>query len=131
MMSKELIFKTGKCKLRGFDYPVRIYATDGGASENFVHGAHKLGLAGWQPIIWDGYGKVIQGVNDVRLPRNKYDLIPEPDAFFFNVYTDEDGNKFTGAVYETREEAKEAYCGRGDEYFECFRYSDGVIIGVG
>lgn len=123
MMNKKLIAETGKCKLKGFDYPVRIYATDGGLYGTFVHGAYKLGSAGWHTLAWNSQGEIMDGVDDSISKQNVYDLVPIPTVWFFSVYTDEFGNKFTGSMYQTREEAK-AFL---DVTAELFKYDDGII----
>ena len=81
-MSK-LIAETGKCKLKAFDYPVRIHATDVGIDGDLICGDYK-DLSGRMVIAWDKNGKYIN--ND-----ESYDLVPIPQSQYFNIYTDADG----------------------------------------
>ena len=81
-MSK-LIAETGKCKLKAFAFPVRIYATDAGPNGNLIHAAYK-DLDGWMMMTWYGNGKCINS-------NENFDLVPIPQSQYFNIYTDADG----------------------------------------
>ena len=76
-MSK-LIAETGKCKLKGNNFPVRIYATDAGRNCDQIHGAYK-NSQGWDSITWEEDG-FFKGGND------SFSLVPIPQSYYFNVY---------------------------------------------
>ena len=54
-----------------------------------------------------------------------------PADYFFNVYTDTTGHKVMGCFYNTEKEAEETVWGPWHAAVERFKYSDGVIIGIG
>ena len=80
---KKLIFETGKCKLKGFAFPVRIYATDAGPNCDQIHAAYK-GNLGWNSLTWEEDGVLRNG-------NENFDLVPIPQSQYFNIYTDDDG----------------------------------------
>jgi len=94
-MSK-LIAETGKVKLKAFAFPVRIYATDAGPNGNLIHAAYK-DLDGWMMMTWYGNGKCINS-------NENFDLVPIPQPYYFNIYTDDDGaGVWTGKVHNSLE----------------------------
>ena len=120
---KDSILETGKCKLRGYAYPVKIYATDGGRDNNQVHGAYQ-DVNGWQSCTWDKHGNKLFGGNPSL---SSFNLIPIPVTKYFNIYTDYRNMTWTGVLYDTLEEAKDSWH-RNDGYTaELFSYSEGVV----
>ena len=108
-MSK-LIAETGKCKLKAFDYPVRIHATDVGIDGDLICGDYE-DLDGLMMIAWDKNGKYIN--ND-----ESYDLVPIPESQYFNIYTDADG--VIERIGMCRRDLKSAMAAT-------YKYSNGVI----
>ena len=96
--------KTGNCKLQAFDYPVRIYCTDGGQTGDMIHGAYK-DREGWHSCAWDADGSPRFGTT-----KNAMSLIPMPKTVFFNIYTQPDtGEQSIGMLYEKADEAMNAW----------------------
>ena len=69
--------------MKGFDYPVHIYATNGGACGDLIFGAYKSGL-GWEQITWNKNGTSMLNMASLS-------LVPIPESQYFNIYTDADG----------------------------------------
>ena len=115
---KKLIIETGKCKMQGFDYPVHIYATNGGACGDLIFGAFKNNSCGWKQIAWHKNGTHIHNMKSLN-------LVPIPQPQYFNIYTDDDGiitrlgiprNTYVSAVHVKRHLNATTY-----------KYTDGVI----
>ena len=116
----DLILETGKCKLKSYTYPVRIYATDAGAYNNHVHGAYQDSM-GWQTCTWNKHGhSTIHNLSS-------YNLIPIPVTKYFNIFTDFQGATWTGFLYDTLEEAKASWKHHKVSNAEVFSYSEGVV----
>ena len=113
-MSK-LIAETGKCKLKAFAFPVRIYATDAGPNGNLIHAAYK-DLDGWMMMTWYGNGKCINS-------NENFDLVPIPESQYFNIYTDDDGI-IIGMPRNTLSSAVDA---KLHVKATTYKYTDGVI----
>ena len=82
----------------------------------------------------DQYQQFVHGLDDTITKRSKHDLVPIPSIpadYFFNVYTDTTGHKVMGCFYNTEKEAEETVWGPWHAAVERFKYSDGVIIGIG
>ena len=99
----KLIAVTGKCKLKRFNYPVRIYATDCGQSRDMIHGAYQ-DKDGWHACAWDA-----DGSPRFATINNDKALISIPPPVFFNIYTDfVTGERSIGMIYKTLPEATDA-----------------------
>ena len=118
--SKELILETGKCKLKCFAYPVRIYATDAGVWGDYVHGAYQ-DASGWQACTWNKRG--FSALHTL----SSYNLVPIPVTKYFNIFTDFQGATWTGFLYDTLEEAKESWKHNKVSNAELFSYCEGVV----
>ena len=120
-MSK-LIAETGKCKLNAFDYPVRIYATDGGVNSDLIFGDCKC-LHGRMLVVWNKHGKCVN-------LREGFDLIPIPESQYFNIYTDDDGTVVSvGKVYvgKVHNALELALAQKLSKNGTTYKYTDGVI----
>ena len=115
-MSK-LIIETGKCKLKAFAFPVRIYATDAGPNGNLIHAAYK-DLDGWMMMTLYGNGKCISS-------NENFDLVPIPQSQYFNIYTDADGTVIS--ISQARDTLKSALINRPSKNGTTYKYTDGVI----
>jgi len=128
-MSKELVIETGKCKMRAYAYPVRIYATDAGVCGTHVHGAYQDAI-GWQSCTWDKHGRPLI-IRNVVVPcrnLNTHNLVHMPVTKYFNIWTSFYGRTATGLLYDTVEEAKSAWGHALDaQSADLFSYSEGVV----
>ena len=115
-MSK-LIAETGKCKLKGFAFPVRIYATDAGPNCDQIHAAYK-GNLGWNSLTWEEDGVLRNG-------NENFDLVPIPQSQYFNIYTDADGTVIS--ISQARDTLKSALINRPSKNGTTYKYTDGVI----
>ena len=121
-MSQELIAVTGKCKLKRFNYPVRIYATDCGQSRDMIHGAYQ-DKDGWHACSWDA-----DGSPRFATINNDKALINIPSPKFFNIYTNcVTKHQSIGMLYDTLPEAKDAWKIWRDSDAELYRKDDDKI----
>ena len=116
-MSK-LIFETGKCKMQGFDYPVHIYATNGGACGDLIFGAYKSGL-GWEQITWNKNGTSMLNMASLS-------LVPIPQFYYFSLYESNRGNPTTSSFVASINELPEQGSG-STRLLGTYKYTDGLI----
>ena len=117
-MKTKLIAETGKCKLKAFDYPVRIHATDVGIDGDLICGDYE-DLDGLMMIAWDKNGKYIN--ND-----ESYDLVPIPQFYYFNVYESNRDNPTAGSFKTSINELPKKGSG-SMRLIGTYKYTDGVI----
>jgi hypothetical protein len=122
----DLIIETGKVQTRD-GTEVRIYATD--ASGDYpVHGARRRGY-GWEPETW-----TLKGAYTLSVIENARDLVPVPQAQYFNVYTSIDGACYIGKMCEGVDNSVQLGTMtiemEDGETFETFRYCNGEITKV-
>ena len=121
----ELILETGKVKLR-CGHKVRIHATDL-MSEKPILLSYLLPGKGWLVLQNSLNGKHSSGADD-----HPFDLVPIPQAQYFNVYEESDGRCLIASIQDdirdVLTEAEECYPEIAS--FETFRYCDGEITKV-
>ena len=116
-MSK-LIFETGNCKLKGFDYPVRIHATDGGASGTGIIGDYRDPHRGWVNYSWSKTGTHSSFNEDIN-------LVPVPPSQYFNIYTNADGDITN--ISKVHHSLESALARKLSKNGTTYKYTDGVI----
>lgn len=103
-MSNKLIAKTGQCRLKAYDWPVRIYATDCGQTGDMIHGAYQ-DKDGWHSHAWDADGSPRTGTTG-----NDRALVPILPPVYFNMCIDQNnGSRAIGTLYDTLTEARESW----------------------
>jgi len=117
-MSK-LIFETGNCKLKGFDYPVRIHATDGGASGTDIIGDYRDPHRGWVNYSWRKTGIHSSFNEDIN-------LVPIPQFYYFSLYESNRGNPTAGSFKTSINELPEKGSG-STRLLGTYKYTDGLI----
>ena len=114
----KLIPETGKVKLKGFDYPVHIYATNGGACGDLIFGAYKNNSCGWKQITWNKNGTSMLNMASLS-------LVPVPPSQYFNIYTDADGDITN--ISKVHHSLESALARKLSKNGTTYKYTDGVI----
>ena len=123
----DLILETGKVKLR-CGHEVRIHATNL-SGDRPVLSSHLVPDRGWFALFSLQDGRQRSGGVD-----HQFDLVPIPQAQYFNIYTRKDGTTFAGIMSEGVESSLHL----GDMTidmadggtFETFRYCNNAITKV-
>ena len=118
----DLIIETGKVKLR-CGYKVRIHATD-------LYGPFPVLASYLSPEGWELSRCTLKGRCSLGEPA-AHDLVPVPQAQYFNIYTYLIGGTFIGAMWDSIAEANQQV-DKSDsiDFHETFQYLDGEITKV-